>query len=161
MLTRDSARVLFSRRTRRRFAWALVGSAVAALAEAAAIFAILPLMQLLTGSGTDQSVLGLLDRALGGVSEERLAVVLAVLVLAVFLAKRIFAIAFRWWSLRVIFEQESQTAVTPLRYYLTAPHGLHLRRDSADPVRTMNDAVSGNYQQVVVRVVNIFSELRI
>ncbi|HLV03692.1 ABC transporter ATP-binding protein [uncultured Georgenia sp.] len=161
MLTRDSARVLFSRRTRRRFVWALVGSAVAALAEAAAIFAILPLMQLLTGSGTDQSVLGLLDRALGGVSEERLAVVLAVLVFAVFLAKGIFAIAFRWWVLGFMFEQESQTSVTLLRYYLTAPYGLHLRRNSADLLRTMNDAVAGTYQQVVVGVVNIFSELMI
>lgn len=152
--------LLMSGPTRRRFFVAIVGSVVTALADAAGVFAILPLMQLLTGSPQDEGVLGAVSAFLGNPPPTQLAIYLAVFTFGAFAFKGIATIIYKWWLLGFLSEQEAETSERLLRYYLAAPYGLHLRRNSADLLRTLNDAVRNVYTvQVIVGVVNIISEL--
>lgn len=150
---------LFSRRTKRKLVLAIAGSVGVATAEVVGIAAVLPLMQLLTGSSTNSGILGWMATRMGSPSDLELATVLASCVFAAFLVKGLLTIAFRWWLLGFINTQESETATALLRQYLEAPYWLHLQRNSAGLVRTMNDAVSQTYSNVVVGIISALSEL--
>lgn len=151
--------LLLSGPTRRRFMFAIAGSVVTALADAAGVFAILPLMQLLTGTPQGQGILGTISHLLGDPPSATLAIYLASFTFGAFAFKGVASIVFKWWLLGFIAKQEAETSERILRYYLQAPYGLHLRRNSADLLRTLNDAVRNVYTgQVVVGVVNIISE---
>lgn len=151
--------LLLSGPTRRRFLFAIAGSVVTALADAVGVFAILPLMQLLTGTPQGQGVLGEISHVLGDPSPSVLAIYLASFTFGAFAFKGVASIIFKWWLLGFIAKQEADTSERILRYYLQAPYGLHLKRNSAELLRTLNDAVRNVYTgQVVVGVVNIISE---
>lgn len=160
MRTINDFRVLLSKSTTQRVVLAILGSVLTALADAAGVLAILPLMQLLTGSPTDEGVLGKISTMLGDPSDTNLATFLAAFTFGAFAAKGVISIFFKWWLLGFLAKQEAETSEHLLRYYLAAPYGLHLKRNSAELIRTLNDAVRNAYTgQVVVGVVNIISEL--
>jgi ABC-type multidrug transport system fused ATPase/permease subunit len=156
--TSEAVRLLFTASSRRKLILAIIGTAVMALIDAAGVVAILPLMQLLTGAPRNEGLLGWISQALGDPSDQELAVYLAAFTFGAFLIKGVSAIIFRWWFLGFVAREEASTSTRLLRYYLDAPYGLHLRRSSADLIRTMNDAVRGVYSQVVVSTMNIISE---
>lgn len=158
MLTRTNISLFFARETRRKFLFALLGSGIAALADAAGVLAILPLMQLITGESRESGVLGFASTIFGHPSDAVLAFYLAGVTFGAFLLKGVFTIVFRWWILGFVARQEATTSVRLLRFYLTAPYGLHIRRGSPEMLRTMNDAVGQVYSQVVVGVINIAAE---
>jgi ATP-binding cassette, subfamily B, bacterial PglK len=158
MLTRSGIGLFFSAATRRRFYLAMVGSVFAALADAAGVLLILPLIQLITGEPQDEGLLGVLSGIFGDPPQRELAVYLAALTFGAFLTKGVLTIAFRWWVLGFVVRQEAATSIRLLRHYLAAPYGLHVRRGSPELLRTMNDAVGGAYAQVVVGSINIVAE---
>jgi ATP-binding cassette, subfamily B, bacterial PglK len=158
MLTRSSIGLFFSTATRRRFYLAVLGSVLAALADAAGVLLILPLIQLITGEPQDQGLLGVLSGVFGDPPQRELAIYLAGLTFGAFLLKGLLTITFRWWVLGFVVRQEAATSVRLLRHYLAAPYGLHVRRGSPDLLRTMQDAVGGAYSQVVVGTINIIAE---
>jgi ABC-type multidrug transport system fused ATPase/permease subunit len=149
---------LFTGSTRRKFVLALVGSMLAALADAAGVLAILPLMQVLTGTGDDSAVVRWVARHTGEPTTAGLVGYLAALVFGAFLLKGLLTIGFRWWMLGFVYRQESDTSVRLLRHYLAAPYPVHLRRNSAELIRTMNDAVSQTYSAFVVGLVSGVTE---
>jgi ABC-type multidrug transport system fused ATPase/permease subunit len=150
---------LFSARTRRRLWLSLVGSIAVATAEVMGVIAILPLMQLLTGVRTREGALGWLSGQMGHPSDTRLAVVISSFVFGAFAFKGLLTIAFRWWLLGFLNVQEAQTATALLRQYLAAPYWLHLQRNTASMVRTMNDAVSQAYSNVVIGSMSAITEI--
>ncbi len=150
--------LLFTGPTRRRLVLAFVGSAVAALAEAGGVLAILPLMQVLTGTDGDSKMVQWISDVTGDPSRERLIAYLGALVFGAFLAKDLFTIAFRWWMLGFVYQQDAETSERLLRHYLAAPYREHLRRNSAELIRTMNDAVSQVYAQFVVGLISAVTE---
>lgn len=158
MLNRANIRLFFSSAARLKLALAMLGSALAALADAAGVLAILPLMQLITGESREAGILGFASAVFGHPSDSALAMYLAAVTFGAFLGKGILSIAFRWWALGFVAHEEAATSVRLLRYYLAAPYGLHLRRGSPELLRTMIDAVSGVYSQVVVGTINIAAE---
>lgn len=152
-------RLLLSESTRRKFALGVVGSVVAALTDALGVLAILPLMQLLTGQDSDSGLLGWIRGALGHPSEKNLAIVLAIFTFGAFTIKGVLAVSFKWWLLGVTSQQEAETSARLLRYFLSAPFSLHVKRNSADLLRVLNDAVRNVYtQQTVVGLINIIAE---
>lgn len=155
----ETLRLLFSAQTRRNLVLAVCGTAVTALADVAGVVAIMPLMQLLLGEDVDGGLLGWLSQLFGDPSRDELAVILAAITFGAFFFKGVSILAFRWWLTGFLMRQEAMTSARLLEYYLTAPYGLHLRRNSGDLIRTMNDAVRGVYTQVVINAMNVISEI--
>ncbi len=160
MPTLGEIRLLLTSSSWHRFVLLVLGSVIAALADAAGVFAMLPLMQLLTGSPRGEGVLGFLSSLFGQPDERTFAIILAALAFGAFAFKGVLALVFKWWLLGFMSRQEAQTAERLLAYYLDAPYGLHLQRNSADMLRALNDAVRNVFtQQVLVNVVNMLAEM--
>ncbi len=153
------SQLLFDDATKRRIKWALAGSMVVALTETIGLALILPLMELVAGESIKSGVLGRIDAFFGHPDRSSLALILAGVVLAAFVAKDLFTLIFRWWMFGFIFKQEAHTASDLLRRYLTGPYWLHLQRHSSELVRNMNDAVVQCYSNTVVGILSSITEV--
>ncbi len=151
--------VLFSTATRRRIALAVLGSVVAAALEVLGVAAVLPLMQLITGSDPHTGMLGRISSVFGNPPNDRLAGLIAGVVFFAFVVKALFTIAFRWWLIGFLVRQETDTSVALLRSYLGAPYWVHLQRNTASFVRTMVEAVSQTYSLVVTGAISVLTEV--
>ncbi len=146
--------------TKRRLAGAVAASVALTLGEIVALACVVPLTQLLAGRNAENSrLLGLLADVSGTSNTAHLIVVNALLVLVVFLGKAIAAVSCRWWILGFIYDEEATLSVELLAYYVRAPYSLHLRRNSAELLRTMIESVSGIFFFGVVGLVTVLSEL--
>ena len=151
---------LFDRGTRLRLVVLLIGSLVIAVAEAAAMVAVLPLMALAAGDSPDSSSqLRWLSGLLGDPSEAQLATYVAALVLAGFVIKGLGSLAFRWWSIGFILRQSIRTSTGLLNYYLKAPYALHVQRGTPDLLRVLNEGAGAVYSAVVLGSVAAATEL--
>ena len=153
------SQLLFDHATKRRIKWALAGSIVVALTETIGLALILPLMELVAGESITSGELGRIDAFFGYPDRSSLALILAAVVLAAFVAKDLFTLIFRWWMFGFIFKQEARTASDLLRRYLTGPYWLHLQRHSSELVRNMNDAVVQCYSNTVVGILSSITEV--
>lgn len=153
------ASVLFSKETRRRLVLAVVGAVLTAFLEVVGVASVVPLMQLLTGADQHSGVLGRLSAALGDPPSDRLATVIAAIVLVAFVAKTLVGMAFRWWMAGFLARQEADTAQSLLRRYLAAPYRVHLSRHSVDLNRVMGESVGQTYSLVVAGAVSAVTEL--
>src|SRR4051812_1229905 len=140
---------MFDNQTRRRFAAAIAGSLFISLAEVAAVLAVLPLMELITDSPSDSAALAWLSALFGDPGQTQLVAIVSALVLAGFVFKGLVSMVIRWWTLGFLNRQSVDTASELLRYYLTAPLALFGRRGTADLLRTMGDAVTQVYTQII------------
>lgn len=151
--------ILFSASTRRRLVVAFFGSVLTAMLDMLGVAALLPMMQLITGADRETGALGLLADWIGpGATDQALAIALACIIVAAFSIKGTLTIAFRWWHLGFVTAQERETAVRLLRGYLAAPYHLYLQRGLPDFMRSLNDAVSSTYNQVVVGLIGMGTE---
>ena len=150
--------VLFSPSTRRRLALCVLGSVVAAGLEIIGVVAVVPLMQLLTGSPTDTGLLGRVSAFFGNPPDSRLAVIIALVVFGAFVLKALFTLAFRWWMAGFLSTQEAETSTAMLRRYLAAPYWVHLQRHSQEFARTMTQSVDQTYQLVVAGSITVMTE---
>lgn len=151
---------LFRRHVKTRLMFVLAGSLTIALAEAVAILAVLPLMALVTGATPRSSrELRFLHDLFGQPSQERLAVYVALIVLAGFILKGVAALAIRWWSIGFVLAQGAETSAKLLRYYLQAPYSLHLRRSTPDLLRVLNEGVTALHGPIVLGGVSAITEL--
>ena len=57
-----------------------------------------------------------------------------------------------------LYREEAETSLMLLRYYVRAPYQLHLQRNSADLIRTMNDAVGTVFSFVIVGGIGALGE---
>lgn len=144
--------------TRRRLKIAIVGLVAISGLEMIGLVLILPLMQMFAGASTDSGALGRVSSLFGNPSDTTLAVILASIVLGAFLTKGVFTLYFRWWMLGFLNVQAAQSAGRLFRRYLGAPYSMHLGRNSADLVRTVQDAVGQTFMGVVVGVLSIIAE---
>jgi len=150
---------LFQRDVKTRLLLVLAGSLTIAMAEAVAILAVLPLMALVTGATPRSSrELRFLHDLFGQPSQERLAVYVALLVLAGFILKGVAALAIRWWSIGFVLAQGAETSAKLLRYYLQAPYSLHLRRSTPDLLRVLNEGVVALHGPIVLGGVSAITE---
>ncbi len=146
---------------RKRFAFALVGSVVVAGLEIVGLGLVLPLLELLTsssGSSTSGTGVQFLSDLLGNPSQGTLEAVLAVLVIASFALRTLLTIALRWWTLGFTLQSEANLEARLLDLYLRAPYRYHLRRNSAELVRTLQSAVSEAFTRSVGPSVSVATE---
>jgi ABC-type multidrug transport system fused ATPase/permease subunit len=146
---------------RTRFAFALLGSVVVAGLEIIGLGLVLPLLELLTssnGTATSGSSVQFLSDVLGNPSQGTLEAVLAVLVITAFALRTILTIALRWWTLGFTLQSEANLEARLLDLYLRAPYGYHLRRNSAELVRTLQSAVSEAFTRSVGPSVSVATE---
>jgi ABC-type multidrug transport system fused ATPase/permease subunit len=141
---------VFDAPTRRRLVLALAGSAVIATADVAALFATVPLMQLLTTPDRDFGAIEVVRNALGRPDNTTLATYLAVIIFVGFLLKGVLAMAIRWWILGFMNQEMAKVSADLLRYYLRAPLSVTASRGTAELLRTANDATTLFFGQVVI-----------
>jgi ATP-binding cassette, subfamily B, bacterial PglK len=138
-------RLLFSVGARRRLVVAVLGSFMVMLLEMLGVAAMLPLLQILTDSPTDEGFLGWVSSRLGEPTKRELAMVMGSVVFGAFLLKGFVALAFNWWQNGFILQEQANTSVRLLQRYLSAPYWLHLQRNTASLLRAMNEAVTQTY----------------
>ena len=151
-------RLLFSAGARRRLVLAVLGSLLVALLEMLGVAAMLPLMQILTDSPTDDGFLGWLSGQMGDPSKRELAAVMGSVVFGAFLLKGLVALAFQWWQTGFILQEQANTSVRLLERYLSAPYWLHLQRNTASLLTAMNEAVRQTYG-TVSHSITMFTDL--
>ena len=150
--------VLFGKKARRRLVLAVLGSLMIAGIEVGSVTAVVPLMQLITGTPFNQGVPGRVADFLGISSATTLTIVLASAVLGGFLLKGLVGLGFRWWLLGVMMRQEVETSRELLEYYLAGPYSLHATRHTGELLRNCTDAVGRTYSAVAMGAINIITE---
>ena len=150
--------ILFGPQARRRLLLAVLGSLAMAAIEVASVTAVVPLMQLVTGTPPDEGVPGRVGEFLGISSATTLTIVLASAVLGGFLLKGLVGLGFRWWLLGVMMRQQVDTSRELLEYYLAGPYSLHAARHTGELLRNCTDAVGRTYSAVAMGAINIVTE---
>jgi ABC-type multidrug transport system fused ATPase/permease subunit len=151
---------LLERGARRRLVVALLGSLVVAGLEIVGLALVLPLLEILTGEpGAEHS--GMVERLsdlLGNPSQGDLELVLAVLVIGSFALRTLLTILLRWWTLGFTLQSQAKLSARLLDLYLRAPYRYHLRRNSAELVRTLEDAVEDAFGRSIGPSVSVATE---
>jgi ABC-type multidrug transport system fused ATPase/permease subunit len=125
-----------------RFALFALGSVVVAAIEGLGVSLIVPLTELLLKDGKQlPRAAQLADHFINISSREQAATVLAVLVLVCISAKAIGAIFLLRWGIGVSLHCEAVIARRLFSRYLTAPAAYHLKHNSAEMQRTLNESL--------------------
>ena len=153
------AGILFLPGTRWRLVLALAGSLTISLLDILGVAALVPLVQLATGTNRDGGILGFISRTIGGEpSDGRLAVVIAIFMVTAFVLKGVCGITLRWWQLGFVARQERETASRLLRGYLTAPYVVYTARGLSTQVYRLGDGIAMTYGRVVVGLLSLGTE---
>ncbi|HEY8216539.1 MAG TPA: ABC transporter ATP-binding protein [Acidimicrobiia bacterium] len=147
---------------RRRMVVALLGSLVVAGLEIIGLGLVLPLLELLTNSGSTgagaSSSVRMISDVLGSTDESELELVLAIAVVVAFASRTVLTVLLRWWTLGFTLQSEAKLAARLLDLYLRAPYRYHLRRNSAELVRTLETSAREAFSRSVGPSVNVATE---
>jgi len=150
---------LLDRGARRRLVIALLGSLVVAGLEIIGLGLVLPLLELLTSSdGGGGTGVEFMSDLLGNPSQDRLELVLAIVVIAAFALRTLLTIVLRWWTLGFTLQSEARLSARLLDLYLRAPYRYHLRRNSAELVRTIESAATDAFSRSIGPSVSVATE---
>lgn len=139
-MIKEALNALFSRRTKVKLLLVLLGYIVVSLFDMVGIVALVPLMALLTmpGSSHTSGVNGVIWNLLGQPATEQYALTVATLVASAFTLKALFGTFFRWWSLKFLAEQQSETSAAMFRAFLDAPFEEHRKTSSSRIVHSVS-----------------------
>jgi ABC-type multidrug transport system fused ATPase/permease subunit len=152
--------MLATRERRQLLALALL-ALLGAIVEALSIGAVFPFIALLsspesiTGHPAARSIL----ERLGNPSAERVALVGAVVLLALYVLKNLFLAGLYAFQSRVVCDVESRLGVALLSGYLRAPYTDRLSRNSADRIRIVTGEVGRVTVGVMLALIALFSEM--
>ncbi|MGP9693500.1 ABC transporter ATP-binding protein [Brachybacterium sp. AOP25-B2-12] len=151
--------VVFSRRARRGLVLLTLGSIAVTLMETGAILLVAPLLQVLTGADVTQGVLGTIAATTGLTSRQDLTLVLLAAVVAGFLLKDTFSLAFKWWSVGFLTHERAETYAELMQYYLDAPYPQVQRRSMSSMYTTIGTSTGQLYASVAQGLVSLIIEL--
>lgn len=139
-MIKEALNALFSRRTKVKLLLVLLGYIVVSLFDMVGIVSLVPLMALLTmpGSSHTSGVNGVIWNLLGQPATEQYALTVATLVASAFTLKALFGTFFRWWSLKFLAEQQSETSAAMFRAFLDAPFEEHRKTSSSRIVHSVS-----------------------
>lgn len=138
----------------------LIGLVMVAGLDMLGVVAMLPLMGIFTGADRSSGALGLAVNALGGSPTDlELTMLVAGFAVGVFVLKGIAIICFRWWQMGVLAYQQAETSISLLRGYLLAPYAMHLKRSSAELMRSLSTSVALSYGSVINGSVSLAAEI--
>ncbi|MBM6404308.1 ABC transporter ATP-binding protein [Phycicoccus sp. CSK15P-2] len=145
---------------KRRLVVSVLGSVAMALLDIAAVAALVPFMQVLTGAPRDSGALGYVTDVVGrDASDERLLAVLGVGIVLAFAVKSALTLTVRWWQLGFLASEAARSSTMLLRGYLRAPYEMHLERPTSELLRRLGDGVSQTYSNVVGGSLAIVAEV--
>ncbi|WP_396655849.1 ABC transporter ATP-binding protein [Microbacterium sp.] len=142
---------------RRWVATAVAASVALAALDTLGVAAMVPLMQLTTGS-TSGPVLEWLSDALGTSSVQVLLPVVAAFVAGAFILKSVGALGFRWWLLGRTTRVSARSSIELMRRYVLAPYKAHRTRRISEIYRNINDATA-QAASVLLATVSLFSDI--
>ncbi|UWF77893.1 MULTISPECIES: ABC transporter ATP-binding protein [Microbacterium] len=122
------------------------------------VFAMLPLMQLITDGGVRGPFLEWVAGLVGSRDVATVLPVVAAMVVLTFLVKSIGALAFRWWLLGRTTRVSALAAAELMRRYVLAPYGAHRKRSASEIYRNVNDA-TGQASSVLLAVIGICTDV--
>lgn len=140
---------ILDRPTKLRLWLATFASLLLALLDTAAIVLMLPLVDLASGNRPTSGVMATVSQALGNPPVGRLTVYATVAVVTLFVTKDLGAMFFTWWMARFKSLNRVRTSTAILRHYLSSPYTEISRRSTSELIRTMVDAVTQVYGNVV------------
>jgi ATP-binding cassette, subfamily B, bacterial PglK len=152
---------LLDRATRRRLAVATSGMLFLALLEAAALVALVPLLQILTAPNlrSNSHIVSTVSSLLGHPKPLQLAAYLAIVVFGLYIVKSLSAIAIIRWTTTFALAQEATMVRRLMTVYLRAPYRAHLQRNSAELVRTLTESFTQIFRVAFVQVFNAVGDL--
>lgn len=117
----------------------LVSVLLAAL-DMIGVLAMLPLMQLITGSGVQGPFLDAAARIAGTEEPTSLIPLVAGVVVVAFLVKSVGALLFRWWLLGRTTKVSALASSELMRRYVLAPYARHRTRSTSEIYRNVNES---------------------
>lgn len=143
-----------------RMGWPIVllilSAILAAGLDMAAVAAMLPLTQLLTGGGGVPSVIAdLLSPIVPNSDRPAMLLVLALFVGLAFVAKNIALIGIRWWTLGVTSRATARLQAELLKKYVAAPYSRHRMRSRSAVLQNVTNAVPGGIEGVLLGYITI------
>jgi len=152
-------KVLLPPPVRWKLAANFAGSVAVSLIETASILLLLPLMQTLSGQTPSGAFFDILTRMLGTSEQDVLIGALLLAVVVGFIVKDAFTLVFRWWVSGFTARLQVATSARIFEHLLKAPYAVHLKRGTADMMRSVGDAVSMFYGRVVSGTLGAATEL--
>lgn len=133
---------IFSRSTRTKLIFLVLGTSVVSLLDVVGVLAMVPLMSALTGdTDTAAAGAGILAILLPPPGSETYIVGAAGLLAGAFVLKALFGITFRWWALGVLTHEQVRVASGIMRQHLLAPYSMHRRRGYAELTNVLGGVV--------------------
>lgn len=134
-----------------------LGSAAIAFLDMAAVVLLLPVMQLVSGATpADSPALLLLSELFGVADRNSLLLVTLGLVAALMIAKSLFSLTFRWWSVGVTNRAQTDATAVMMDLYMTSPFESHRKRDSGDIYTALNSYIPSAFGGVTNGIIQIF-----
>jgi ABC-type multidrug transport system fused ATPase/permease subunit len=154
-------KTLLDRAGKKRLVLAALGAVATAAIEGAGLVLLVPLVQVITQAET-----GVIPASADWVANRQsdptsmsVAAVLAVVVLGAFILKGITSLLYLRWNIGFVLESEAAMSRRLLAAYLRAPYPFHLRRNSAELQRTVQDDVRRVYQDALVALIGGTADL--
>lgn len=134
---------ILDRRARTSFALFAAGSVVIAVIEAIGVGLVVPLTDLLLSPEGEElpRAAKLVNRFIAVSSREQAAAILAVGVIVTFTVKGVASIALLRWGIGNSLKQEARIARRLFSRYMTAPTWYHVKHNSSEIQRTLNESL--------------------
>ncbi|HEY6317201.1 MAG TPA: ABC transporter ATP-binding protein [Acidimicrobiia bacterium] len=152
---------LLDRPTKQRLALATAAMLFLAVLEAAALVALVPLMQILTAPNlhSSSSFVSTVSGLVGNPQPLQLAAYLGIVVFGIYIVKSVAAIFIMRWTTTFALAQEAKMVHRLMSVYLEAPYRAHLQRNSAEFVRTLTASFQQIFRVAFVQVFNAVGDL--
>lgn len=137
---------------------AVIGSLMMAALDMAGVAAMLPLMQVVSGSPPTAVPLAWIAEWTGSTDPQHLTIATALAVGVAFTCKSLFTMAFRWWLLGRTTGLEADASKALMARYTQSSMLGHRRRELAEITRTLNTSVPQTFSQVVLGLMSIVAE---
>ena len=146
---------------RRRLAFASVAMLFLALLEGVALLAIAPLLAILMAPNmvSNSRLVTTLTDNLGHPTPAHLALQLGIATIVLYVVKDVLAILLSRWTIGFCLVQEAVTVRRLVGLYLSGPYREHLRANSAEFVRTLNQSVRTIFGAGLVSGFNAIADL--
>lgn len=120
---------------------------------------ILPIIQLAMGADYSTGYLGVIADFLGNPNRETFIIIASIILVISFVLKGILSLSIRWWSSGFLAKQETTTATTVLRSYMSEDYLTHKKRSTSEIMRAVGQAVSQAYGQYVGGWLSVLGEV--
>lgn len=152
---------LLDRGTRRRLGLATAAMVVLAALEGLALLALVPLLEILSAPDltSDAVAVTTISDLLGDPEPETLAIVLGAVALSLYLVKSIAAIGILRWTTTFALRQETEMSRRLMDLYLRAPYTEHLKRNTAEFVRTLTVSLAQIFRTAFVQCFNAVGDI--